>query len=67
MYGREQTGTKVVVEIFILTHFKNFLPLLHSHLVLYALCCLFLISELFPSKLRGGEKGKISTEAAKTV
>lgn len=58
MYGREQAGTEIVVQIFILTHFKHFLPLLHSHLVLNALSGLFLISELFPSKLRGGEERK---------
>ena len=61
MYSREQACTKIVVQIFILTHFKHFLPLLHSHLVLNALSCLLLISELFSSKLRGRRQEKNSS------
>lgn len=51
MDGGEKAGAQVVVEVLILAHLKHFLPLLHRHLVLDALSCLVLITDLLSSKL----------------
>ena len=51
MDGGEEAGAEVVVEVLVLAHLEHFLPLLHGHLVLDALSCLFLITDLLPTKL----------------
>lgn len=69
MDSREEAGTEVVVQVFVLTHFKHLFPFLHCHLVFNALSCLFLISEFFPSKLRSRRKikQKKTLQRAKTM
>ena len=51
MDGGEETGTQVVVEVLVLGHLKHLLPLLNSHLLLYVLCRLLLLWQLFTPKL----------------
>jgi hypothetical protein len=59
MYSREEARAEIVVQVFVLTHFKHLFPFLHRHLVLNALSGLFLISEFFPSKLKWKKKNKM--------
>lgn len=54
MDGGEQTGAQVVVEVLVLAHLKDLLPLLDSHLILDAFSRLVLLTELFPAKLGNG-------------
>lgn len=67
MDSREEAGTEVVVQIFVLTHFKHLFPFLHCHLVFNALSCLFLISEFFSSKLKKKNKTKNITKSQNNV
>ena len=52
MYGREEAGTQVVVEVLVLAHLKHLLPLLHRHLALDALRRLFLLAQLLAAELQ---------------
>lgn len=54
MDGGEEAGAQVVVQVLVLAHLKHLLPLLLRHLALDALCSLFFLSYLLPTKLEEG-------------
>lgn len=49
--GGEEAGAQVVVQVLILTHLEDFLPLLLRHLALDAFRSLLLLSYLLTAKL----------------
>lgn len=62
MDSGEEAGTQIMIEVFILAHFKHLFPLFHCHLVFNAFCSLFFISKLFSTKLnKGNQKNKNKT------
>ena len=63
MDGREEAGAEVVVQVLVLAHLKDLLPLLHGHLVLDAFSSLLLVTDLLPAKL---QKHKVKSGWRKT-
>lgn len=51
MDSGEEASAEVVVEVFVLAHLKDFLPLLNRHLVLHTFCSLVFLAKFFTTKL----------------
>lgn len=49
--GGEEAGAQVVVQVLVLAHLKNLLPLFLCHLALNAFSRLLLLPQLFTAKL----------------
>lgn len=61
MDGGEEAGAQVVVQVLVLAHLENLLPLLLRHLALDAFGRLLLVAQLLPSELQQEETGSSRT------